>query len=339
MKLIRHPSEMTDELRGGVIALGNFDGMHRGHMKVIGHTRKLAEEAGAPCCAMTFEPHPRRVFRPDLPPFRLTSLRLKSRLMEQAGVDYMYVQAFDPGFATTSPEAFVEDLLIGALGLSHLVVGFNYRFGKGREGSVETLARYARDGAFNLTVIDPQTLAASSTDPEGLRYSSTAVRDALTEGDCAFAARLLGRYWELEGRVDTGDARGRQLGFHTANVRLGDQLAPKTGVYAVRAGVDAGANTRWIDGVANFGNRPTFDKQEVLLETHLLDFSGDLYGKHLRVALIAHLRDEKKFDGLEALKDQISADILRAREVLAKCPGPDGPAAFPTLPEPATETD
>ncbi|WP_083875651.1 bifunctional riboflavin kinase/FAD synthetase [Caenispirillum salinarum] len=315
MRIFRHYEEVSPDVRGAVIALGNFDGVHRGHRVVLGTALRIARETGAPAAAMTFEPHPRMVFRPDLEPFRLTSFRTKSRHIAALGLDFLYAQHFDTAFASKTAEDFVRDVLVAGLGVSHVVVGADYVFGKGRQGDVAFLRQMAADHGFDVTSV------GSVTAEDGTIYSSTNIRGALRDARPRDAARLLGRFWEIEGRVEHGDKRGRTIGFPTANVSIGELLRPAVGVYAVRAGVDAGENTVWMDGVANFGRRPTFDKQTLLLEVHLFDRQIDLYGEHLRVALVDHLRGERKFSGLEELKAQIQRDEAEARRILATLPG------------------
>ncbi len=309
MHIFRTWSEVPAALKGGVIALGNFDGLHLGHQAVIGRALGLARTKGVAAAVMTFEPHPRMFFKPDQEPFRLSPFRMKVRVIEALGLDYLYVQTFDKEFSQRSPENFVSEILVGGLGISHIVVGYDYVFGHQRKGNVEILRALAAKYGFEVTAIEK--LGAGEE-----RFSSTNIRTLLREGKPRDAARMLGRYWEIEGRVVPGDKRGRQLGFPTANLPYRDYLHPRKGVYAIRAGVDHGSETIWRDGVANFGNRPTFDKTDVLLEAHLFDTDEDLYGKHLRVALIDYLREEKKFDGLEALKAQIANDSETARRLL-----------------------
>jgi riboflavin kinase/FMN adenylyltransferase len=321
MHVFRTWSEVPAALKGGVIALGNFDGLHLGHQAVIGRAVSLARKAGVAAAVMTFEPHPRMFFKPDQEPFRLSPFRMKAHVIEALGVDYLYVQTFDKEFSQRTPENFVSEILVGGLGLSHIVVGYDYVFGYQRKGNVEVLRELAARYGFGVTAVEK----LSDRDE---RFSSTAIRNLLREGKPREAARMLGRFWEIEGRVVAGDKRGRQLGFPTANLEYRDYLHPKKGVYAIRAGVDHGAGTVWHNGVANFGNRPTFDKTDVLLEAHLFDMNEDLYGKHLRVALIDYIRAEKKFDGLEALKAQIAADSGQARDLLAKAGFPANPAPF-----------
>jgi riboflavin kinase/FMN adenylyltransferase len=310
MRLFRHPSELTQDAKGAVAAIGNFDGVHRGHQAVIGAAGGIARAQGRPHAVMTFEPHPRAFFAPSQEPFRLTPLRIKARLIEQLGVDLLFVPHFDQAFAALSAEDFVRQVLVKRIGASHVVVGYDFVFGKGRAGDVGLLSRLGSELGFAVTTVQPVT---SESGP----YSSTAVRAALKEGRPAEAAALLGHVWEIEGRVEEGDKRGRTLGFPTANIRLGEYLHPAKGVYAVRAGIDKGGQTEWRDGVANFGSRPTFDKQDLLLEIHLFNFSGDLYGKHLRVTMVDFLRPESRFDGLDALKSQIAQDCTKAKAALS----------------------
>ncbi len=310
MRLFRTWSEVPQPLKGGVLALGNFDGLHFGHQAVLSKTVALARAAGVAAGVMTFEPHPRVFFRPDQEPFRLSPFRIKARLIEALGLDYLYVQSFDRDFSRRTAENFVTEVLLGGLGISHIVVGADYVFGFQRQGNVALLNQMAAQHGFSVTSVGELALQ------DGARYSSTNVRNLLKDGQPQEAAKLLGRYWEIEGRVEHGDQRGRLLGFPTANVAYREYLHPKKGVYAIRAGIDQGVDTVWHDGVANFGNRPTFDKQDVLLEAHLFDFTGDLYGRHLRVALVDYIRPEQKFDGLETLKAQIARDSATAKAQL-----------------------
>ncbi|MDA8232472.1 MAG: bifunctional riboflavin kinase/FAD synthetase [Magnetospirillum sp.] len=310
MRLIRHCGELTADHRGCVVALGNFDGVHLGHQAVILTAKRLAEAAGIPHAVMSFEPHPRSFFNPGQPPFRLTPFRVKSRLIEALGIDLLFMQHFDSQFANQSADEFVDDVLVRCLGVRHVVVGYDYVFGRGRQGTCAFLQTRGAARGFGVTVVPPAAI------PGGEIYSSTRVRENLLNGKPADAAKLLGHYWEVEGRVEHGDARGRAIGFPTANLHLGEYQRPATGVYAVRAGIDAGGATRWLNGVANFGRRPTFDKSEELLEVHLLDTAEDLYGRHLRVALVDHIRAERKFSGIDELTSRIAADVAEARSLL-----------------------
>ncbi|BAE49636.1 FAD synthase [Paramagnetospirillum magneticum AMB-1] len=311
MRLIRHCGELSPDHRGCVVALGNFDGVHLGHQAVILTARRIAQDLGVAHAVMTFEPHPRSLFNPDQPPFRLTPFRVKSRLIEALGTDFLYQQHFDRDFAAMTALEFVGGVLVGCMQASHVVVGYDYVFGKGRLGTGAFLQKCGEESGFGVTVVPPAMADHGET------YSSTAVREHLVAGRPDAAARLLGHYWEVEGRVEHGDARGRLLGFPTANLRLGEYQRPASGVYAVRAGIDKGGATVWHDGVANFGRRPTFDKTDELMEVHLLDFNEDLYGRHLRVALVEHIRPERRFSGLAELTTQITADVETGRRLLA----------------------
>ncbi len=332
MQVFRHFEKLPDEARGAVLAIGNFDGVHRGHQEIIAKARRLALELGAPCGVLTFEPHPRSVFRPDAAPFRLTSFRVKTRLIQTLGVDLLFPLPFDLEFAKLTPADFAAKVL-GPAGLAarYVVVGDNFRFGHKAAGDIPQLEALGRDNGFGVTSVDRVT----SMNAEA--YSSTLVRDYLQAGNMTRAALLLGRYWEIEGRVEKGDQRGRTLDFPTANVSLGDILRPVFGVYAVRAAIDeGGGDPVWYSGVANLGIRPMWRTEEPLLETYLFDFEGDLYGQHLRVALVDYLRPEEKFESIEALKAQMTMDCRRARATLAF---EDWDAAWPASPFMAAPVD
>lgn len=321
MRLIRHLEDVPFEAHGAVVALGNFDGVHLGHQAVIGQAAQIARSKKAPLAVLTFEPHPRTFIRPQDPPFRLTPFRIKTRHLQALGVDFVFELAFDAAMMARSAENFVTEVLVGGLRIAHVVVGYDFCFGKGRAGNAALLTEFGGRHGFGVTSV------AAAKRGDGPAYSSTLVREQLQAGDPKSAAATLGRPWEIEGRVEHGDARGRQLGFATANIAIGEYMEPKLGVYAVMAidGDDESPNgiTRgWIKGVANLGRRPTVGGTRVQLETHLFDFAGDLYGRHLRVALIDFIRPEMKFDGLDALKAQIAADSARARQILAEYHGP-----------------
>ncbi len=313
MRIFRHDNVGAAD-RGAVVAIGNFDGVHLGHRQVIERAGARAKAAAAPHAVLTFEPHPRSVLHPDALPFRLTPFRTKSRLIEALDVDLLFTVHFDQAFAQQSAEDFVERVLVQGLGARHVVVGYDFVFGHHRRGTPALLAEEGRRLGFAVTIIDPVAT------PGGPVYSSTRIREHLAQGRPREAAALLGRFWEVEGRVERGDERGRTIGFPTANLRLEDYLRPAAGVYAVRAGIEAEGRVEWHDGVANFGRRPTVGGSDLRLEVHLFDFAGDLYGRHLRVELVDYLRPEQKFAGLDALKAQIAADARRAREVLEKRP-------------------
>ena len=312
MQIFRHHSELPDALRGSVVAVGNFDGVHRGHQIVIADAQAVARSSGAPLAVLSFEPHPRSVFRPDDPPFRLTPFRIKARLLEALGVDLHMVLHFDMEFSRHSADWFVEEVLLAGLGASHVAIGYDFCFGHKRQGNAEALLSYGRRHGFGVTVV------TQASDESGGTYSSSAAREHLQEGRIREAAEILGRPWEIEGRVEAGDRRGREFGYPTANLTLGDYLRPAYGVYAVRAAIDEGADLDWRDGVANVGVRPMYAVPEPLMEAHLFDFDGDLYGRHLRVQLVERLRPEMKFDAIDDLIAQMDRDSADARRVLAE---------------------
>jgi riboflavin kinase/FMN adenylyltransferase len=320
MRIQRHFQSVPDIYRGSVVAIGNFDGIHRGHQAVIDKARRLAQEFGAPLALMTFEPHPRKFFKPDLPPFRLTPFRVKVRLIEALGVDCLFVIPFTREFSSLSAERFMSEVLAGdgetGLGVRHVVVGDNFRFGHKAKGDVALLDEFGRANGFGVTAVSPVT------GPQEEVYSSTLVRDYLKAGNPTRAALLLGRYWEIEGRVAHGYRRGRGLGYPTANIELGEILQPAFGVYAVRVAFDRQAGrsdsrTPWYPAIANIGISPMFENPTPTLEAFIFDFDQDIYGEHMRVALVDYLRPEQKFDDLEGLKAQMAKDCDRARATLA----------------------
>lgn len=310
MRIFRHFEALPPEARGAAVAVGNFDGVHPGHRAVIAEAGVIARDAGVPWSVLTFEPHPRRLFQPETPPFRLTPLRAKAREIAGLGVDFLIVQRFDRAFSRLPAEAFVDDVLVRHLGAVHVVSGYDFVFGHKRGGNCELLLAMGAEKGFGFTAVQ------AVEDPSGEVYSSTRIRERLTDADPSGAARILGREFEIDGRVCRGDQRGRRIGFPTANIALGAYLRPANGVYAVRATVDEGDEPRWRDGVANLGHRPTFAGEDVVLEVYLFDFDGDLYGRRLRVRLVDYLRPEKKFDGLQDLKAQIASDSAAARRIL-----------------------
>jgi riboflavin kinase/FMN adenylyltransferase len=311
MKIFRHPRDVPDAYKGAIVAVGNFDGVHRGHQALIGEARRIAEERGACLGVLAFEPHPQEFFRPSPESFRLTPFRTKARLIAEQGADVMYALAFDAEMAVRPAQDFVMEVLVESLGVGGVVVGADFQFGKARAGNATVLSYMGEMEGFGVTVFEP--VAAEGQD----KISSSRIRDALKAGRPEEAAHLLGHWWAVEARVEHGDKRGRTIGFPTANMRLDHTLKPAYGVYAVRATIiedDKPAGT--FDGVANFGIRPMFEIDVPLLETYLFDFDGDLYGKHLAVELVAYLRPEAKLAGLDALKAQIAVDSAAARAAL-----------------------
>lgn len=300
-------ARIDDPLRGGVIALGNFDGFHAGHQAVVGRAVRHARDEGRACIVATFDPHPVRFFKPDIPPFRLTTLDQRQELFAAAGADAMLVLPFDAALAGTTAEDFITRLLLDRYGAAGVVTGSDFVFGKGRGGDVVTLAEHARSHGFFTEMVAP-------VDDAEEVVSSSRIRDALREGDCDTAARLLTRPFTVRGTVEHGDKNGRLLGFPTANIDMGNYLRPRYGIYAVTGRLPDG---RRLKGAANIGIRPSFDPPKELLEPHFFDFAEDLYGQEIDIAFRAFIRPEAKFDDMDALTAQIAADCDRARELLA----------------------
>lgn len=308
MERLDGSSAVPERLRGGIIALGNFDGFHLGHQAVVGRAVARARAEGRPALVGTFDPHPIRHFVPDSAPFRLTTLDQRQRLFADAGADGMVVFRFDSALAALGAEAFVDQRLIDALGIAGVVTGEDFTFGKARSGSVAALSVFGAARGFSVDTVAPVTL-------DGAAVSSSRVRELLQHGDPRGAARLLTRPFAIEGVVQHGDKLGRTIGYPTANLDMGAYVRPAYGIYAARGTL---ADGRVLDGAANLGIRPSFDPPKELLEPFFFDFSGDLYGQRIEVALIDYLRPEAKFDSLEALTTQMDADCARARVLLAE---------------------
>lgn len=307
MRIVRDWRGLEPAERGASVALGNFDGVHRGHQRVIALAARAAGEAGAPLGVISFEPHPRRIFQPNAPAFRLMSPEQQARALADLGVDLFYVLPFDAVMANLSDREFAVDVLRQGLGVVHVAVGFDISFGKGRTGSPATMQAYGAELGFGVSVAEAVAAA------DGEKYSSTAVREALRDGRVRDAAAILGRPFAIEGVVQAGARLGRTLGFPTANVPLGDYVQPRLGVYATITRLPDG---RRVPGVANIGRNPTVGLVEPRLEVWLFDFDEDLYGQTIETELIEHLRDEEKFVNVELLTRQVMADADRARSLL-----------------------
>lgn len=316
MLIIRDRDQLPEDARGGVYAIGNFDGVHRGHKALIGHAVAAAKGADARAGVIVFEPHPREFFHPEEPHFRLTPLDEKLVLLERLGIDIAAVLTFDAALSGLSAEAFIEQVLVSRLGVSQVVIGYDFCFGKKRGGSPETMKLAGLKAGFSTTVIPQQA-------EEGEIFSSTAIRLHLAQGDVAGAARLLGHSWRVSGTVSGGNRIGTELGFPTANIELGAGVALMHGIYAVRVEVGDAV----LGGAAYFGGRPSVDGGPARLEVFLFDFDGDLYGRDLAVTFEAFVRGDKRFDSLEALKAQMARDCEQAKSLLAASkhiPRPDG---------------
>lgn len=303
LELIRGCHNLRPRHRGCVLTVGNFDGVHRGHQAVLDQLAGIAQKVSQPAVLVTFEPHPQEFFAPLRAPARLTRLREKIMALEGSPVARVLCLQFDWSLANLSPENFIEMLLVRGLGARYVVVGDDFRFGRNRQGNRALLESAGR--RFGFKVASMNTCRVGDR-----RVSSTWVRDALTSGDLATAAQLLGRRYSMCGRVIHGDRRGRTIGFPTANIALRRRSLPLSGVYAVQV---VGVTERPLPAVANVGIRPTVDGTRSLLEVHALDFNSDLYGRHVQVEYLARLRDEKRFDSIGALKRQIQRDVDEAR--------------------------
>ena len=305
MRIIRGIKNYTDKLPNPVLTLGNFDGVHLGHQAIFKKVVERAKEIGGTSIAFTFEPHPLKVLAPERSPLLLNTFHGKMRLFEEAGIEVVICANFTRAFADQNPEDFARDVLHELIGVREVYVGYDYAFGKGREGSIASLKKMGNTYGFAVGVIEPVQV-------DGAVVSSSSVRDLLVKGRVEDAARLLGRHYLIEGEVVHGSHRGHTLGFPTANLKTANELIPGFGVYAVLARIQG----RTIKGVASIGIRPTFDSGPVSIEVYLFDFHEDVYGKEIELLFIKHLRGEERFPDADALVRQIRKDVQDAQEVL-----------------------
>lgn len=297
-------NDLPDAAQHHVVIVGNFDGVHRGHVALINKGRDIAVSGKTNLAVLTFEPHPRTIFRPDERPFRLTPPELKREALRAVGVDTLYELPFNWDFASQSAEAFIRDILIRGLGAAHVIVGYDFRFGQMRKGTPDMIAATG----MPLTIIDPVKDGSE-------KISSSAIRHALRRGDVDQANALLGWRWEMRGKVEHGDKRGRELGYPTANFILGeDQIHPAYGVYAAHVQIEG--DDIWRGAAINIGIRPMFETEHARVESYIFDFDEEIYGKTLRVRPVQFLRGEAKFDTLDTLKAQIEQDCIQARKIL-----------------------
>ncbi|MCK0129845.1 bifunctional riboflavin kinase/FAD synthetase [Erythrobacter sp. F6033] len=308
MRWLDHRDDITQALRGAVIALGNFDGFHSGHQAVAGEAIKWAQDEGRPSIIATFDPHPVRHFKPDVPPFRLTTLEQRQELYLAAGATAMLVFHFDKELATTSAEDFITEILIKRFGAFGVVTGGDFTFGQGAKGNVDLLRTFGGELGLDSRVVE-------AVEGQGDIVSSSRVREALREGDPQLATELLTRPFAIRGIVEHGDKNGRKLGYPTANIAIDTYLRPKYGVYAVTGKILSTGEE--LKGAANIGIRPQFEPPKELLEPYFFDFSGDLYGQEIEVAFHHFLRGEAKFDSLDALMEQMERDCLEAKRLLS----------------------
>jgi riboflavin kinase/FMN adenylyltransferase len=318
MDIVRRWQDAPANLKGAALAIGNFDGVHRGHQEVLNAAIRIAKEEGRRSGAVVFEPHPREFFAPDTPFFRLTPLPLKLELLEALGLDQTFVIAFDHALASLSAEAFAADVVAKGLGASHVVVGHDFSYGKGRTGTTEGLVVHGRALGFGVDVVAP-------VGAHGATFSSSRIREYLRHGETREAADQLGYWWRVRGRVEPGAGRGKGLGFPTLNLRLQPGQAVRHGIYAMRIDVDGRSHA----AAGYVGSRPTFGESEPVLEAYLLDFNGDLYGKEVDAEFVAFLRPDQTFATPEALSMQMREDCGTARAILAKLDEDDPVRRFP----------
>ncbi len=325
MQLIAGLAPVPETCRDGVVAIGNFDGVHRGHQTLLAVAADEGARLGCPWGVMSFEPHPRSFFRPDEPVFRLTPQALKARLVAALGASFMAVLDFDKTLSELSPEAFVRLHLVERLGVRHVVMGYDFHFGKGRKGSPATMTELGAKFGFGVTIVEQVTDEGDQHSP----FSSSAIRQALRHGHVSAAARDLGYHWTVLGEVVKGDQRGRTIGFPTLNIVLDKGADPYRGIYAVRVrdAHDKGAEV-WA-GAGYFGDRPTFDTGRTFLEVYLIGFEGDLYGRQLFVEFIDLIRGDKRFASIDELVSQMKADCDAAVKRLAEAKADDPMVAFP----------
>ena len=308
MKIFIDKNDNLKSARGGVYALGNFDGVHLGHKKIISKVIDISISKNIPSGVLIFDPHPRNYFNRKLDDFILSDIKTRSYLLEKTKLDFLGILKFDDFMSNLSPREFVEKIIKNRVGVSHLIVGYNFKFGKNREGDVQILSKICAEFNIDLTIIE-QVKNLEQT------ISSSKIREGIKELDFEKVKKIIGDYWKILGEVIEGDKRGREIGFPTANIMLNNLIKPDFGVYAVK--IDYNNDT--YDGIANFGVRPTFDKtkSQPILEVHLFNFSDNLYGKEIIISFVDFIRKEKKFNGLESLKSQIQLDINKAKDLLS----------------------
>ena len=307
MKIFIDKNDNLKSARGGVYALGNFDGVHLGHKEIISKVIDISNSKNIPSGVLIFDPHPRNFFNPKLDDFILSDIKTRSYLLEKTNLDFLGILKFDDFMSNLSPREFVEKIIKNRVGVSHLIVGYNFRFGKNREGDVEILSKICSEFNIDLTII-------KQVKNVELTISSSKIREAIKELDFEKVKNIIGDYWKIVGEVTEGDKRGREIGFPTANIMMKNLIKPDFGVYAVKIEYKNDV----FNGIANFGVRPTFNKTKSLpiLEVHLFNFSDNLYGKEIVISFVDFIRKEKKFNGLESLKSQIQLDINKAKDLL-----------------------
>lgn len=322
MQVMTPDQVVPENCRGAVVAIGNFDGVHLGHQTLISITRSEAEKSGRPLGVLTFEPHPRSLFRPDEPVFRLSPREMKSRLLKGLGVDFVDIAEFNRDLASLEAQEFVEQVLVQRLGVSHVVTGYDFHFGRGRKGSPEIMRQLGEKLGFGVSIVD------QVTDDDGVApYSSSAIRTALRRGHVRKAAEQLGYWWSVHSTVVEGDRRGRTIGYPTANIALEPGCEPHEGIYAVRVRVEGDDTLH--HGAGYIGYRPTFETDRLFLEVFIFDFDRDIYGKAITVQFNGFIRPDKKFDNLDGLLTQMKHDCDKAKKILAQLDNTDSLTSHP----------
>ena len=307
MEIFIDKNDDLKSAKGGVYALGNFDGVHLGHKEIISNVIEISRSKKIPSGVLIFDPHPRNYFNPKLDDFILSDIKTRSYLLEKTKLDFLGILKFDEAMSNLSPREFIEKVIKDRVGVSHLIVGYNFRFGKNREGDVEVLSKICSEYNIDLTIIE-------QVKNKELIISSSEIRKAIEELDFKRINKIIGNHWKIIGKVTEGDKRGREIGFPTANIIMDNIIKPNFGVYAVNIEF----KNNLFNGIANFGKRPTFDKIKSIpiLEVHLFDFSDNLYEEEIIISFVDFIRKEKKFDGIESLKSQIKLDINVAKDLL-----------------------
>ncbi len=320
MQLLNGFQATPQDSRDAVIAIGNFDGLHRGHQAVLELAVKKSHARNVPAGLLTFEPHPRTFFAPHNPVFQITTPILKQRIAAALGLDFMATVAFDEQLAGRTPEEFAKDVLHDGFNATHVITGSDFRFGRARAGDLDVLKQLGVQYGFEVTGVSP----VGQEGEDAQDFSSTSVRHALLHGNPRAAAEVLGYWWMVMGEVVSGDQRGREIGFPTANIKMSENAAPRLGIYAVRINAADGDRETW-SGAGYVGRRPTFDKEEIVLEVHLFDYKGDLYGRTLMIEFIEFIRGDEKFTGIEDLVARMTIDCETARGMLADIAGSADP--------------
>lgn len=308
MEIVSLSSPIPQKAKGCSIALGNFDGVHKGHQEIIARTLEIAKKSGTKSAVMTFEPHPVSLFNPNIENFRLTTLSQKAKRLAALGIDFLFAVDFNAEFAAITAEKFIQDILVSKLEVANVIIGYDFIFGHKRGGNGDMLKSMSSKCNYNFTQVD-------AVGEDGAIFSSTKIRQKLASGDLAQVKLMLGHNHVIAGKIEHGDNRGKSIGFPTINIDSGNILRPKSGVYAVKINIEG--DNKSYNGVANIGTKPTFGENSQTLEVHIFDFDKDIYGKNVEIEFIEYIRDERKFDNIEQLQAQIAEDCIKGRGILS----------------------